>query len=80
MYGKLFVIGIVNGNARIYSEWTNNEEGARVAYHNLCMSMWNAPDVENASIRLTNDMFDIYAQEFIHKELSPESNNESEGE
>lgn len=66
---KLFIIQCVNGNMTIASEWTNNEQGARVNFHQTCATLWNSADVLNATVKLVNENMDIFSQEFIYHPL-----------
>lgn len=57
---KLFVVQCVNGNMRIVSEWTDNEKGAIVAFHQLCATLWNEDDVYTAMVKILNENMDIF--------------------
>lgn len=57
---KLFVEKVVNGNAEIVSEWNDNEQGALVSFHNTCMTLWNAPDVITARVKILTETLDCF--------------------
>jgi hypothetical protein len=44
MNHKYYVLQSSNGNISIVSEW-NDLNKAIVAFHQLCATLWNAPDV-----------------------------------
>ena len=51
---KFAVIKVVNGNFSIHAE-DLNEESAKVSYHGLCQSLWNAPDVLTACVIIVDE-------------------------
>ena len=57
---KLAVVDNVNGNFSVQSEWTDNEQGACVAFHDRCKVLWNAPDVVKATVRIVDEDFNLY--------------------
>lgn len=57
---KLFVEKVVNGNAEIVSEWTDNEQGACVSFHDTCKTLWNAPDVITARVKILTESLDLF--------------------
>lgn len=77
--GKLFVMAVSNGNlmTNLITEWTANKagiKGAMVDYHGKCAMYLNAPDVEQANVRVANETLDVYngkAEEIRH-EQNPE--------
>ena len=46
------VIKIVNGNFTIDSEWPNNLQGAIKKWHDVCGPLWNAQDVQTATVMI----------------------------
>ena len=58
------VVSVVNGVFNIDSEWGDNLQGARVAYHQRCATLWNAMDVVEAVVRLVNKDFVTYTNYF----------------
>lgn len=67
---KLFVVKVVNGNIAVVSEWTDNEQGACVSFHDTCKSLWNASDVVTARVKIlteTLDLFEKYDEIISHE-------------
>ena len=76
---KLFVVKVVNGNMTIVSEWTDNEQGARVSFHDTCKSLWNAADVIKATVKILDDQMDCYqgiSETIVHLEPEAEASTE----
>lgn len=67
---KYAIIKCVNGNYAIHSEGITTIEAAKVSYHGLCQTLWNAPDVVTGAVMIVNESFDIVEgyKEFIHHE------------
>ena len=57
---KLSVVSNINGVFKIESEWTDNEQGAIVAFHQKCASLWNASDVIKATVKILDEQLDNY--------------------
>lgn len=51
---KLFVDKISNGNKQTF-EYNNDEQGAKVKYHQLCSALIGSPDVETASVEIQDE-------------------------
>ena len=74
--GKLFVMAVSNNNLMIdlITEWIPNKagiKGAMVDYHGKCAMYLNAPDVEQANVRVANETLDVYngkAEEIRHEQ------------
>lgn len=74
--GKLFVMAVSNGNLLLdkITEWIPNKagiKGAMVDYHGKCAMYLNAPDVEQANVRVANETLDVYngkAEEIRHEQ------------
>ena len=80
---KLFVVQVVNGNMTIKSEWTENEKGAKVAFHQLCAALWNADDVYDGEVKILDDQMNTfagYAEHITHPQPEPEPEPEPEEE
>ena len=71
---KLFVEKVVNGNPAVVSEWDDNAKGAMVSFHDTCMTLWNADDVQTATVKIFTDSLDLYNNkvEYINK-VQPQS-------
>ena len=75
---KTAVIKCVNGNFSVDSEWNENLNGAKVKFHGLCQTLWNAPDVLNAYTAIVDEQLDVVEgyKEYIHHEPAPASEPE----
>ena len=57
---RFAIIQVVNGNFSIVSEHGDNLQAARVAFHERCKILWNAPDVERAVVELVDSDLNVY--------------------
>ena len=67
---KYAVIKVVNGNYSIHAEGITDIDKAKVNYHGLCQTLWNAEDVETACVMIADENLDCVEgyREFIsHK-------------
>lgn len=71
---KFAVVSVVNGNFSIVSEWNDDLDGARVAFHNYCAALWNESSVVKAVVRLVDSNFLTFMtyEEYIGHEVEPE--------
>lgn len=69
---KYAIVKCVNGNYFIHAEGYTAIESAKVEYHNLCKTLWNASDVITAHVMIVNEQFDCVEgyKEFIHHEAA----------
>lgn len=67
---KYAIIKCSNGNYSIHSEGIATIESAKVQFHGLCQSLWNAPDVITAHVMIADEQLDAVEgyKEFIHHE------------
>ena len=74
---KYSVVKSVNGNFAIATEHSDLQS-AIVAYHNLCMTHWNAPDVLDATITIVDENLDTVTgyKEHIHHDAVPQVTEE----
>jgi len=77
---KLALIQCVNGNFSIVSEHGDNEQAAKVAFHNRCQILWNASDVITGEVEIVDEQLDVYKdyKEFISHEPAPAVESEVE--
>lgn len=70
---KYAVIKVINGTYSIHAEGFATVEQAKVAYHGLCQTLWNAPDVITASVAIVDEQMDVVEgyKEFIHHDPVP---------
>lgn len=72
---KYSVVKVVNGNFSIEAE-TSDLNSAKVTFHGLCQSLWNASDVVTARVKIFNDSLDLVGDydDFIDHRETPEPN------
>ena len=64
------IIKVINGNYAIHAEGIATIEAAKVQFHGLCQTLWNASDVRNAYVMIADEQLDAVEgyTEFIHHE------------
>lgn len=79
---KYAVIKVVNGAYEIHSEGFTTVEAAKVNYHGLCQSLWNAKDVLSAYVMIADEQLDVVegCKEYIHHDPQPVEPEPVEGE
>ena len=62
------IIKVINGNYAIHAEGITTIEAAKVQFHGLCQTLWNAPDVRTANVMIADEQLDAVEgyKEFIH--------------
>ena len=67
---KLAIIKCINGNYFIHAEGITSLESAKVQYHGLCQTLWNASDVITAYVMIVDEQLDVVEgyKEYIHHE------------
>ena len=62
------IIKVINGNYAIHAEGIATIEAAKVQFHGLCQTLWNAPDVRTANVMIADEQLDAVEgyKEFIH--------------
>ena len=77
---KYCVLKCVNGNYSINAEGFTDLDKAKVNYHGLCQTLWNAPDVDTACVSIVDENLLIVQgyREFISHvpEPTPEPDEE----
>lgn len=65
---KYAIIKVVNGNYFIHEEGITDIGTAKVRFHGLCQTLWNAPDVVTAYVEIVDEQLDVVEgyKEFIH--------------
>lgn len=77
---KYAILKVSNGNFFIDSEWSDLTK-AKVQFHTVCRTMWNASDVLTAEIMIADEQLNCVEgyKEFIHHDApEPELGNETE--
>ena len=61
---KYAVVQCSNGAFSIVSEWTERDQ-AIINFHSACTALWNAPDVERATVTVVDEKFMTHKIEYI---------------
>lgn len=71
---KYAIIKVINGNYFIHAEGISTLESAKVHFHGLCQTLWNAPDVLSAHVMIADEQLDAVDgyKEFIHHDAAPQ--------
>lgn len=71
---KYAVIICNNGNFTVDSEW-NDEQSAKIRFHDKCKLFWNAPDALATKVEIVDDQLNIVGdyKEFIYHEPQEEA-------
>lgn len=69
---KYSIIICNNSNFSVNSEW-QNLDSAKVSFHGICQSLWNATDVQTAHVSIVDEQLDVVEgyKEYIHHEVQP---------
>lgn len=64
---KYAIVKCINGNYFIHAEGITALESAKVQFHGLCQTLWNASDVISAYIEIVDENLDCVEgyKEFI---------------
>lgn len=67
---KYAIVKVINGNYFIHAEGITDINAAKVQYHGLAQTLWNAQDVETAMIMIVDENLDCVERykEYIHHE------------
>lgn len=67
---KYAIVKVVNGTYTIHAEGFADVASAKVSYHGLCQTLWNAPDVLTAEVAIVDENLDAVEgyKEFISHE------------
>lgn len=68
---KYALVKVVNGNYNIHAEGITDVNSAKVQFHGLCQTLWNAEDVITASVMIVDENLDCVEgyKEFITHEV-----------
>ena len=55
---KYAIIKVVNGNYSIEAEGITELANAKTNFHGLCQTLWNAPDVITATVKIVDENLD----------------------
>lgn len=78
---KYAIIKVINGHYFIHAEGITDISSAKVQFHGLCQTLWNAPDVINAYVMIADEQLDAVEgyKEYIHHEPTPKPEEVIEG-
>ena len=67
---KYAIIKVINSNYFIHAEGITDIASAKVQFHGVCQTLWNAPDVTTAYVMIADEQLDAVEgyKEFIHHE------------
>lgn len=67
---KYAILKVINGNYFVHAEGITDVSAAKVQYHGLAQTLWNAQDVEIAMIMIVDENLDCVEKykEYIHHE------------
>lgn len=57
---KLFVVQNSDSNMTIVSEWNDNPNGAKQAFHNTCKNLWADANTQKATVKILDEQLDNY--------------------
>jgi hypothetical protein len=71
---KYAIIKVINGNYSVHAEGITDVTNAKTQYHGLCQTLWNAPDVITATVKIVDEQLDNVEnyREFITHPVEPE--------
>lgn len=77
---KYAIVKSINGNYFIDSEGFTDVDKAKVKFHGVCQTLWNADDVVTASVAIVDENLDVVQgyKEFISHAVVEETPNEGE--
>ena len=61
------IVKVVNSNYSIHAEGITSLASAKVQFHGLCQTLWNASDVATATVAIMDENLDVVEgyKEFI---------------
>ena len=72
---KYAIIKVVNGNYFVHAEGITDIASAKTQFHGLCQTLWNAPDVITAEVKIVDEQIDCvegYKENIHHDPASDE--------
>ena len=55
---KYAIIKVINGSYFIHAEGITDLASAKTQFHGLCQTLWNAPDVTTACVKIVDEQLD----------------------
>jgi len=68
---KYAIVKVINGSYNIHAEGFADVASAKVTYHGLCQTLWNAADVATAEVMIVDENLDCVEgyKEYIHHDV-----------
>jgi len=69
---KYAIIKVINGSYFIHAEGITDVNSAKVQFHDLCKTLWNASDVLKATVIIADENLDAvegYKEVITHSEV-----------
>ncbi len=65
---KYAILKVINGNYFVHAEGITDLTSAKTQFHGLCQTLWNAPDVITATVKIVDEELNYVDgyKEFIH--------------
>lgn len=76
---KYAIIKVINGSYSIHSEGITDLASAKVQFHGLCQTLWNAPDVLSAHVMIADEQLNVvegYIEYIHHDQTETEAEQE----
>ena len=55
---KYAIIKVINSNYSVHAEGITDVTNAKTQFHGLCQTLWNAPDVITACVKIIDEQLD----------------------
>ena len=55
---KYAIVKCINGNYSVHAEGITDINAAKTSFHQLCATLWNAPDVVRATVKIVDENLD----------------------
>lgn len=55
---KYAIIKVINGNYFVHAEGIVSLNSAKTQFHGLCQTLWNASDVNTATVKIVDEHLD----------------------
>lgn len=69
---KYAIVKVINGNYAIHAEGITELSNAKVQFHGLCQTLWNASDVITGAVMIINENLEYvegYIEHIEHLDL-----------
>lgn len=68
---KYAIVKVINGSFSIHTEGYTDLNAAKVSFHGLCQTLWNAADVTTAMVMIVDENLDCVGRykEYIQHDV-----------